>query len=53
MTQEEKINYLEDKLARTIELIKLMVHLDDGLNAKDANWLLEQIDELQEWEDTR
>lgn len=51
MTTEERVNYLEDKLARTIELIKLIVHLDDGLNAKDANWVLEQIDELQQWED--
>ena len=51
MTTEERVKYLEDKLVRTIELIKLIVHLDDGLNAKDANWVLEQIDELQQWED--
>ncbi len=50
MTTEEKVNYLEDKLARVLEVLKLMVHLDNGLNAKNANWVLEQIDELQQWE---
>ena len=50
MTTEEKVAYLEDKLVRTLELLKLLVCLDDSLKAKDANLVLAQLDELQQWE---
>ena len=50
MTQEEKINYLEDKLARTLEVLKLLVQLTSGLSKSNTEWLLEQVEELQQWE---
>ena len=50
MTTEEKVNYLEDKLARTIQLIKFIVRMDSGLSKDNTDWLLEQIDVLQRWE---
>lgn len=50
MTTEEKVNYLEDKLARTIQLIKLIVRMDSGLSKDNTDWLLEQIEIIQQWE---
>ena len=50
MTTEEKVEYLEDKLARTLEILKLFVRLDNGLNKNNTEWLEEQIEELQQWE---
>jgi hypothetical protein len=50
MTLEEKVEYLEDKLLRTIELIKLLVRIDNGLTKDTTEWLEDQINELQEWE---
>lgn len=41
MTSEEKINEL-------IELLKFIIQVDDGINVKQANWILEQLDNLQE-----
>jgi hypothetical protein len=48
---EEKVDYLEDKLARTIEVLKLLVQVDNGLGKDTTEWLLEQVEELQEWKD--
>lgn len=41
MTTEEKLNEL-------IELFKYVIQVDDGINVKHANWLLEQLDNLKE-----
>ena len=41
MTSEEKINEL-------IELLKFIIQVDDGINVKQANWILEQLDNMQE-----
>ena len=41
MTTEEKLNEL-------IDLIKYIIQVDDGIKANHANWLLEQLDNLQE-----
>ena len=51
MTTEEKVEYLEDKLARTIQLIKFIIHMDTGLSKDNTDWLLEQVEILQRWED--
>ena len=51
MTLEEKVDYLEDKLVRTIEVLKLLVQVDNGLGKDTTEWLLEQVEELQEWKD--
>ena len=51
MTTEEKVEYLEDKLARTLEVLKLFVQIDQGLSKGQTAWLEEQIEELQQWED--
>ena len=50
MTTEEKINYLGDKLARTLEVLKLLVLISSGLNKTNTEWFVEQIEELQQWE---
>lgn len=41
MTTEEKLNEL-------IELLKYVIQVDNGINAKQANWILEQLDNLKE-----
>ena len=41
MTTEEKLNEL-------IELIKFMLQVDDGIDAKNANIILSNLDKLQE-----
>ena len=41
MTTEEKLNEL-------IELIKFMIQVDDGIDAKNANIILSNLDKLQE-----
>ena len=51
MTLEEKVEYLEDKLARTLEVLKLFAQLTSGLNKVNTEWLVDQIEELQQWED--
>ena len=51
MTTEEKVNYLEDKLARTIQLIKFIIRMDTGLSKNNTDWLLEQVEILQQWRD--
>lgn len=51
MTLEEKVEYLEDRLARTIEVVKLLIRVDNGLSKDTTDWLVGQIEELQEWED--
>ena len=51
MTLEQKVDYLEDKLARTLEVLKLIVQIDNGLSKDNTEWLKMQIMELQEWED--
>ena len=51
MTLEEKVEYLEDKLARTIEVLKLLIKVDNGLSNDTTDWLVGQVEELQEWED--
>ena len=51
MTTEERVLYLEDKLARTIQLIKFIIRMDTGLSKDNTDWLLEQIEIIQRWED--
>ena len=41
MTTEEKFNEL-------IDLIKYIIQVDDGIKVNHANWLLKQLDNLQE-----
>lgn len=48
MTSEEKINKLEEKFGELIELLKFIIQVDDGINVKQANWILEQLDNLRE-----
>ncbi len=48
MVSEEKINKLEEKFDELIELLKFIIHVNDGINVKQANWILEQLDNLQE-----
>ena len=50
MTIEEKVEDLEDKLARTLEVLKLFVQIDNGLTKANTEWLVDQIEELQYWE---
>lgn len=52
MTTEEKVEYLEDKLARVLEVLKLFVQIDNGLTKADTEWLVDQIEELQQWENS-
>ena len=52
MTIEEKVEYIEDKLARTLEVLKLFVQIDNGLNKSNTEWLVDQIEELQYWENS-
>lgn len=51
MTVEKRVEFLEDRLVRTLEVLKLFVHLDRGLDRDTTSWLEEQIEELQKWED--
>jgi hypothetical protein len=51
VTTEEKVRYLEGKLARTIQLINFIIRMDHGLDNTDTDWLLEQVDILQQWKD--
>lgn len=48
MTTEEKVVHLENKLYEILELVKFMVQVDDGINAKNANIILADLDKLQE-----
>ena len=48
MTSEEKIKKLEEKFGELIELLKFIIQVNDGINVKQANWILEQLDNLQE-----
>ena len=41
MTTEEKLNEL-------IELLKFMIQVDDGIDAKNANIILSNLDKMQE-----
>ena len=41
MTTEEKLNEL-------VDLIKFMIQVDDGIDAKNANIILSNLDKLQE-----
>ena len=41
MTTEEKLNEL-------IELLKFMIQVDDGIDAKNANIILSNLDKIQE-----
>ena len=50
MTTEEKVDYLEDKLTRTIALLKLIVSYDKGLTKDDTDWLIKHIDRLTQLE---
>jgi hypothetical protein len=47
MTTEERVEYLEDKLARTIEVLKLFVRLDGGLTKDNTAWLIELLEEVE------
>lgn len=51
MTTEEKVLYLEDKLVRVLEVLKLMVLVNSGFNKTNTEWLVDQIEALQQWED--
>lgn len=49
MTNEEKrLTILEDKVARLTDLIKSIVEADNGISISTSNWLLEELDELEE-----
>ena len=48
MTMEERVVKLEDKLTELIELIKFMIQVDDGIDARQANWILQQLDNFKE-----
>lgn len=48
MTTEEKVEHLENKLYEILEFIKFMIQVDDGINAKNANIILSNLDKLQE-----
>ena len=39
---------IEEKLSELIELIKFMIQVDDGIDAKIANIILSNLDKLQE-----
>ena len=39
---------IEEKLNELIELIKFMIQVDDGIDAKNANIILSNLDKLQE-----
>lgn len=43
---EKKVERLEDMLARTLNLLDVMIHLDSGINKEDAEWLLRDLREI-------
>ena len=45
MTLEQRVQFLEDKLDKTLMLLKTIVHYTSA-NNKDNDYLLECIDEL-------
>ena len=47
---EKKVEHLEDMLARTLNLLDLLIHLDSGINKEDADWLLRDLMEIQHLE---
>ena len=50
MSTDERVAHLEDKLSRAIELLELIVRIDNGLTKDNTDWLLEQLEELQNQE---
>lgn len=48
---EKKVEHLEDMLARTLNLLDLLIHLDSGINKEDAEWLLRDLREMQSLEE--
>ena len=50
MTTEERVKQLENKLTLTIELLKFIVRVDNGLTKDNTDWLLEQIETIQRLE---
>ena len=51
MTIEKRVEYLEDKLARTIEVLQFLIQVDNGLNKDITEILLDRVEELQQQED--
>ena len=54
MTQEERIDYLDQrindlkvKLMNTLELLKIVITLDRGLDNNDTEWLVEKVEDLE------
>ena len=39
---------IEEKLTELIEIVKYLICVDDGIDAKHANLILEQLDNLRE-----
>lgn len=48
MTTEERVKQLENKLTLTIELLKFIVRVDNGLTKDNTDWLLEKIEALED-----
>lgn len=48
MITKERVEYLEDKLDKTIEVLKFLIQVDTGLNKDITETLLARIEELQQ-----
>ena len=48
---EKKVERLEDMLARTLDLLDVLILLDRGINKEDAEWLLRDLREIQSLEE--
>ncbi len=48
MTTEERVKNLEGKLNELIELLKYSIQVDEGIDIKNANILLANLDQLKE-----
>lgn len=48
MTTEERVTQLENKLIELIELLTFIINVDAGIEVKQVNWILAQLDEIKE-----
>lgn len=48
MITKERVEYLEDKLDKTIEILKFLIQVDNGLSKDITEILLDRIEELQQ-----
>lgn len=48
MTTEERVTRLEYKLDEVLELLKFIIHVDDGIKVEATNLILRHLDELKE-----